>query len=456
MTNDSDFLKRKSSDTDNLLSSFGISPAQNVIQDDEAAVGKKQGKGDVPTPNCESTSKVHAADSVPEIDPMDVARELMGEDLSAGWIVGGVVESAEQTVTHEQIAVNELPSDTPLQRSDDVSLDDEFLPEISQDAPLAKDDEELIERDVPVEPAFESIHAESGDRQKSTGGLFRRLKKVRKPERHQSTEHELVVGQTQEHDHGQRYEQYETDPVGGRTIAAAYVSLALGVFSFGLASYTFLSLPKNQNTQQIFDDLRTEMVARMDKIESNSVSRISEIDANVGEVSRHVQQQTADLSSLNSELSSLKSTVEKLSTDTDLGLTWARQTRQLVDNIQESVDALRIGHEASMAAIKKLKSTEQQSINQTTRTEESHHSTTKIQPVSRPQLVKAIDGHTLFDVDDWGGILLVTMMNGDDVKRLQVGDEIGMWRLESADRQLRQAVFIQGDKVLTVVASGGY
>lgn len=47
-------------------------------------------------------------------------------------------------------------------------------------------------------------------------------------------------------------------------------------------------------------------------------------------------------------------------------------------------------------------------------------------------------------------------MNGDEVKRLQIGDEIGMWRLESAERQSRQAVFIQGDKVLTIVASGGY
>ncbi|MGP6244626.1 hypothetical protein V8Z86_22290 [Aeromonas salmonicida subsp. salmonicida] len=456
MKTDSDFLKRKSSETDSLLSSFGVSTAQGVIQDDDSLVGKNQVSGDATSPNYAGAETAKAIDAVPEIDPMDVARELMGEDLSAGWIVGGVVEKTEQTFTEEQSSVTEQPQDMQLQRSDSVTDGDEFLLEITPDASHANNDVELNDGDVPVEPPLESIHAESGDRQKSTSGIFRRLKKARQPALHPSTEHEPVSESTLDHDQGDRYERYDTDPVGGRTIAAAYVSLALGVFSFGLASYTFLSLPKNQNIQQIFDDLRTEMVARMDKIESNSVNRTSEIDAAVGEVSRHVQQQAADLSALNSELSSLKSSTEKLSTDTDLGLTWARQTRQLVDNIQESVDALRVSQEASQAAINKLKNTGHQAISQTTRTAESHYSTTKTLPVRKPQLAKVVDGHTLFDVDDWGGILLVTMINGDDVKRLQVGDEIGMWRLESADRQSRQAVFIQGDKVLTVVASGGY
>ncbi|MDX7766102.1 hypothetical protein [Aeromonas caviae] len=449
MKKDSNFLSRKSSETDNLLSSFGVKPTLKKNQDDDILVSNNQVNDDAYLQTDTGKDKADDIDVVHEIDPMDVARELMGEDSSAGWIVGGVVESTEQTVTDEHTTGT-------AQHQDIQPGSDEFLPEISQDASLKNSAEELVESLVPVEPSLESIHAESSDRQKSNGNILRRMRKDKKPTVHPLTEHEPENQSTQERNQGHGHERYDGDPIGGRTIAAAYVSLALGIFSFGLASYTFLSLPKNQDTQQIFDDLRTEMVARMDKIESNTVKKTNETDAVVGEISRHVQQQAADLSALNSELNSLKSSTEKLSTDTDLSLTWARQTRQMVDNIQESVDALRVSQEASQAAINKIKSAGNQTLPQAARAAESHHTATKLQPVSKPEVVKVIDGHTLFDVDDWGGILLVTMMNGDEVKRLQIGDEIGMWRLESAERQSRQAVFIQGDKVLTIVASGGY
>ncbi|ASI21385.1 hypothetical protein E4188_23210 (plasmid) [Aeromonas media] len=456
MKKDSEFLKSKSSETDSLLSSFGVSSTPANTPERDSLVGNNQVHENNNHQYDAGLDSAGAIEAVTEIDPMDVARELMGEDSSAGWLVGGVVENTEQTTSDEKNSVTEHPQQTQPQRSESGTDCDAFLPEITQDDPLATDDTKLQIQDETFGPPLESIHAESSDRQKSSGNILSRMRKKKQPVPNPSSEHEHVIEPAQDHDHGYRHERYDADPIGGRTIAAAYVSLALGVFSFGLASYTFLSLPKNQNTQQTFNDLRTEMVARMDKIESNTVNRTSEIDAAVGEISRHVQQQSADLSALNSELSSLKSSTEKLSTDTDLSLTWARQTRQLVDNIQESVDTLRVSQEASQAAINKLKNAGTQTIPQTARAAESHQYETKIQPARKPQLVKVIDGHTLFDVDDWGGILLVTMMNGDDVKRLQVGDEIGVWRLESADRQSRQAVFIQGDKVLTVVASGGY
>ncbi|WP_279473566.1 hypothetical protein [Aeromonas caviae] len=89
MKKDSNFLSRKSSETDNLLSSFGVKPTLKNNQDDDILVSNNQVNDDAYLQTDTGKDKTDDIDVVHEIDPMDVARELMGEDSSAGWIVGG-------------------------------------------------------------------------------------------------------------------------------------------------------------------------------------------------------------------------------------------------------------------------------------------------------------------------------------------------------------------------------
>jgi hypothetical protein len=403
------------------------------------------------------------------VDPMSVAMAIVGDDVEHMWIVGGDVESHPQDVTE---AVGKDDPYTP-----DSDTEEEQIPPPQTDGVIPGSP---IEQEL---PAFNSLdddfHAEqetiptetdsSSTSSANNGGWFSRFKKKREVHVKEKETETTIQDDVEQPLHDvpintfasaqpQQLDEAETEPtqpyssnrISKTTIAAAFVGMALGVFSFGISCYAIMAIPRTQVEASYLAEIRSEIVARMDKIESNIAVRAGESAKTIEDITKNVQAHDADLSSLATQLRDLKSVTEKMSSDTELGLTWARQTRQMTDNLQEAIDALRNEQDKTSTELAKLKKS---------------HTTSSPQRVTNaafktgvtPTLQQAtvIEGYSLFSVDDWGGVLLITLINGNDVKRMQIGDELGTWRLEGADRQERRAMFAQADRRITVVASGG-
>ena len=233
-------------------------------------------------------------------------------------------------------------------------------------------------------------------------------------------------------------------------------TFAISVLSFLVSSTLAVFVLRNihnssdEITNQIITNLRQEMVARMDKMESKSLSSASEFSSANADLNIKVQQLDTTTRDLSAQLVSVKQLTDKISSDTEFSMNWSKQTRAMADELKSSFEILSTSMSDVREDVAKVKSATAKISSQRITAEKTAE---KIQKENTP--VTELNGYKLFNIDDWGGVLLLTMIQGDKIQRLQVGDPFEGWRVESADLQGRKAVFVNGSQRATVLVNGG-
>lgn len=229
------------------------------------------------------------------------------------------------------------------------------------------------------------------------------------------------------------------------SVVSILVSSTLGVFVL-----RNIHGSSDEVTNQIITNLRQEMVARMDKMESKSLSSATEFSSANADMNIKIQQLDTTTRDLSAQLSSVKQLTDKISSDTEFSMNWSKQTRAMADELKSSFEILSTSMSDLREDVAKVKSATAKISSQRITAEKTAE---KIQKENTP--VTEIAGYKLFNIDDWGGVLLLTMMQGDKIQRLQVGDPFEGWRVESADLQGNKAIFVNGNQRITVLRNGG-
>ena len=233
-------------------------------------------------------------------------------------------------------------------------------------------------------------------------------------------------------------------------------TLAFSVLSFLVSSTLAVFVLRNihassdEVTNQIITNLRQEMVARMDKMESKSLSSASEFSSANADLNIKVQQLDTTTRDLSAQLVSVKQLTDKITSDTEFSMNWSKQTRAMADELKSSFEILSTSMSDIREDVVKVKSATAKISSQRILAEKTAE---KIQKENTP--VTELSGYKLFNIDDWGGVLLLTMIQGDKIQRLQIGDPFEGWRVESADLQGRKAIFVNGTQRTTVLVNGG-
>lgn len=233
------------------------------------------------------------------------------------------------------------------------------------------------------------------------------------------------------------------------TMIATAISLVLGMAGIGIGT---LSLSKTNSTSFTLQmvELRTDMVARMDKLEGEIMSN-KQADQSAGNAyNLSLQKLEADIASMGTQLNDLKAVTEKISADTELSITWSRQTRTAADDLAKTVDSINTAVSSASTEIARLKSSLA-----TVSAQRQQAARAQVKAKRKQTPVTSIEGFKLFSVDDWGGVMLITMTKDDVVNRLQIGDFLEGWRVDTADIANKRVVFVKGDIRTIVIANGG-
>ena len=223
------------------------------------------------------------------------------------------------------------------------------------------------------------------------------------------------------------------------TMVATGIALVLGMAGVGVGTLSLSRTNATSFTAQMVE-LRTDMVARMDKLEEEIMTN-KQSDQSAGNAfNLSLQKLEADIASMGTQMNDLKAVTEKISA----------QTRAAADDLAKTVDSINTAVSSASTEIARLKS----SLT-TVSAQRQQAARAQVKAKRKQTPVTSIEGFKLFSVDDWGGVMLITMTKDDVVNRLQIGDFLEGWRVDTADIANKRVVFVKGDIRTIVIANGG-
>ena len=223
------------------------------------------------------------------------------------------------------------------------------------------------------------------------------------------------------------------------TMVATGIALVLGMAGVGVGTLSLSRTNATSFTAQMVE-LRTDMVARMDKLEEEIMTN-KQSDQSAGNAfNLSLQKLEAEIASMGTQMNDLKAVTEKISA----------QTRAATDDLAKTVDSINTAVSSASTEIARLKS----SLT-TVSAQRQQAARAQVKAKRKQTPVTSIEGFKLFSVDDWGGVMLITMTKGDVVNRLQIGDFLEGWRVDTADIANKRVVFVKGDIRTIVIANGG-
>ena len=222
-------------------------------------------------------------------------------------------------------------------------------------------------------------------------------------------------------------------------MVATGIALVLGMAGVGVGTLSLSRTNATSFTAQMVE-LRTDMVARMDKLEEEIMAN-KQSDQSAGNAfNLSLQKLEAEIASMGTQMNDLKAVTEKISA----------QTRAAADDLAKTVDSINTAVSSASTEIARLKS----SLT-TVSAQRQQAARAQVKAKRKQTPVTSIEGFKLFSVDDWGGVMLITMTKDDVVNRLQIGDFLEGWRVETADIANKRVVFVKGDIRTIVIANGG-
>lgn len=260
-----------------------------------------------------------------------------------------------------------------------------------------------------------------------------------------------------------------------RTIISLAVAVILGASSLGLSGYQVYLARSNTSSSKLITALEAKMDQRIEQLtDSISVNAVNAQQAD-NTLTIDVQRLEADLKSSMQQLNELKEQTSKLHDDVANGVQAGVQAKELTEQLSRTIATLNESLTATaseVAVLKKNRPMLSTKISapamEVARAVTSSVAPTKTRAISSTRKVVRDDissvtqpgvtsllGYKLFSVDDWGGVLLVTMTQGEEVQRLQVGDFLQDWRVDTVDLNNKSVVFVKGALRTTVIASGG-
>ena len=223
------------------------------------------------------------------------------------------------------------------------------------------------------------------------------------------------------------------------TMVATGIALVLGMAGVGVGTLSLSRTNTTSFTAQMVE-LRTDMVARMDKLEEEIMTN-KQSDQSAGNAfNLSLQKLEAEIASMGTQMNDLKAVTEKISA----------QTRAAADDLAKTVDSINTAVSSASTEIARLKS----SLT-TVSAQRQQAARAQVKAKRKQTPVTSIEGFKLFSVDDWGGVMLITMTKDDVVNRLQIGDFLEGWRVDTADIANKRVVFVKGDIRTIVIANGG-
>lgn len=223
------------------------------------------------------------------------------------------------------------------------------------------------------------------------------------------------------------------------TMVATGIALVLGMAGVGVGTLSLSRTNATSFTAQMVE-LRTDMVARMDKLEGEIMTN-KQSDQSAGNAfNLSLQKLEAEIASMGTQMNDLKAVTEKISA----------QTRAAADDLAKTVDSINTAVSSASTEIARLKS----SLT-TVSAQRQQAARAQVKAKRKQTPVTSIEGFKLFSVDDWGGVMLITMTKDDVVNRLQIGDFLEGWRVDTADIANKRVVFVKGDIRTIVIANGG-
>ena len=223
------------------------------------------------------------------------------------------------------------------------------------------------------------------------------------------------------------------------TMVATGIALVLGMAGVGVGTLSLSRTNATSFTAQMVE-LRTDMVARMDKLEEEIMTN-KQSDQSAGNAfNLSLQKLEAEIASMGTQMNDLKAVTEKISA----------QTRAAADDLAKTVDSINTAVSSASTEIARLKS----SLT-TVSAQRQQAARAQVKAKREQTPVTSIEGFKLFSVDDWGGVMLITMTKDDVVNRLQIGDFLEGWRVDTADIANKRVVFVKGDIRTIVIANGG-
>ena len=223
------------------------------------------------------------------------------------------------------------------------------------------------------------------------------------------------------------------------TMVATGIALVLGMAGVGVGTLSLSRTNATSFTAQMVE-LRTDMVARMDKLEDEIMTN-KQSDQSAGNAfNLSLQKLEAEIASMGTQMNDLKAVTEKISA----------QTRAAADDLAKTVDSINTAVSSASTEIARLKSSLA-----TVSAQRQQAARAQVKAKRKQTPVTSIEGFKLFSVDDWGGVMLITMTKDDVVNRLQIGDFLEGWRVDTADIANKRVVFVKGDIRTIVIANGG-
>ena len=223
------------------------------------------------------------------------------------------------------------------------------------------------------------------------------------------------------------------------TMVATGIALVLGMAGVGVGTLSLSRTNATSFTAQMVE-LRTDMVARMDKLEEEIMTN-KQSDQSAGNAfNLSLQKLEAEIASMGTQMNDLKAVTEKISA----------QTRAAADDLAKTVDSINTAVSSASTEIARLKSSLA-----TVSAQRQQAALAQVKAKREQTPVTSIEGFKLFSVDDWGGVMLITMTKDDVVNRLQIGDFLEGWRVDTADIANKRVVFVKGDIRTIVIANGG-
>ena len=223
------------------------------------------------------------------------------------------------------------------------------------------------------------------------------------------------------------------------TMVATGIALVLGMAGVGVGTLSLSRTNATSFTAQMVE-LRTDMVARMDKLEEEIMTN-KQSDQSAGNAfNLSLQKLEAEIASMGTQMNDLKAVTEKISA----------QTRAAADDLAKTVDSINTAVSSASTEIARLKSSLA-----TVSAKRQQAARAQVKAKRKQTPVTSIEGFKLFSVDDWGGVMLITMTKDDVVNRLQIGDFLEGWRVDTADIANKRVVFVKGDIRTIVIANGG-
>lgn len=233
------------------------------------------------------------------------------------------------------------------------------------------------------------------------------------------------------------------------TGVAVMVSMSLSMVSIATSVFVVMQNKTAANTQLV-TETRNDLIAKIDKVEAETLGSSATLTDQLKELTASLSTLKHKLSTVENQVNDLKTLSDKMTTDTELSLTWAKQTRAMVDDAKTSITA----NEMAINDVRQKLEETQQAMKRAAAVRQAAVKQAAVEAKKAKAPVTEFMGYKLFSIDNWGDVLLITLTKGDEVKRSQVGDVIEGWRVSSVDQHEMQIVLTKNGETLTLSSSG--